>query len=79
MSKVYTDAFLKACGFTQDLECICPQIKPVNEFFLDSEEKQRMILNSLQQKYNEQYGVPSLADFFCTMHQYQLLNAACLI
>lgn len=64
MSKDYTEAFLKACSFTEHLGCVCPKINVVNEFFLDSEEKQFRVLNSLQKKFNEQYGVPSVADFF---------------
>lgn len=64
MSHGYSEAFLKACSFTEYLGCVCPKINVVNEFFLDSEEKQVRVLNNLQGKFNGQHGVPSVVDFF---------------
>lgn len=61
--KDYTTNFLKACSFTENLGCICPKITMINEFYFDSEEKQGKVLNALQEKFNKEYGAPSVNDF----------------
>lgn len=64
MNQDYTEAFIKACVFTEQLGCVYPEFKRENEFFLDTIEKQNRVLNKLQRTYNRIYGVPTVKDFF---------------
>ncbi|AUX73937.1 hypothetical protein [Erwinia pyrifoliae] len=60
----YTIDYLSAVSFTKGLGCGCLDMGVSSAYYLDTDEKRKKVLNKIQKAYAEEYGVPSVEDFF---------------